>query len=147
MNNTEKYWKARPAAVRRKQARKQKKLAEQAEVHRLFHQEHLTIGKIAELTHHKRTTITAWLNEQPSLNEEPAPAAKTDAPIPDPRDMEYLFMINVRRYNRSVEETIRICLVLQAVLGSSEDPTEDPDARRKLTEAMTARLINMIFGG
>ncbi len=44
-------------------------------------------------------------------------------------------------------ETIRACLVLGRILGDDADPTEDPQAERKLTQALTGRLLEMIYGG
>ena len=136
MNDTEKYWNARPAAVRRKQAKEQKKLEEQAEVYRLFDQEHLSIRTIAARTHHRRTTISAWLKERASCEEQPEPPmeeAAADKNPDDPRDMEFLFSLNTRCYYRIVEKTIRIELdhpwVLEAK--SMKNCTEEQQAIMK----------------
>ncbi|MDE6879791.1 MAG: hypothetical protein K2P20_00355 [Oscillospiraceae bacterium] len=44
-------------------------------------------------------------------------------------------------------DTIRACLVLRHILADEADPTEDPQAEHKLMEAMTDRLLKMIYGG
>ncbi len=44
-------------------------------------------------------------------------------------------------------KTIRTCLVLRGVLAGEADPTEDPQAEQKLMQAMTNRLLNIVYGG
>ena len=43
--------------------------------------------------------------------------------------------------------TIRECLVMNACLGSDVDPTEEPNAKKTLTEAFTNRITETVFGG
>ena len=44
-------------------------------------------------------------------------------------------------------DTIRTCLVLRSILADDADPTEDPQAEHRLMQAMTGRLIKVIYGG
>lgn len=44
-------------------------------------------------------------------------------------------------------DTIRACLVLRHILADEADPTEDLQAEHKLMEAMTGRLLEIIYGG
>ena len=43
--------------------------------------------------------------------------------------------------------TIRECLVMNACLGADIDPTEDPNAKKTLTEAFTDKITETVFGG
>lgn len=43
--------------------------------------------------------------------------------------------------------TIRECLIMNACLGSDVDPTEEPNAKKTLTEAFTNRITETVFGG